>query len=108
MPNVSPRLPISKRPHQSGVPMTDLLDPKPKSKLDSPRTIVPNTPPAARQHHATLLAIGTASPPTVTQSEATTLAETFTCTSDTQRAWLHRVFSRAGVNHRGTVLKTGA
>jgi predicted naringenin-chalcone synthase len=59
--------------------------------------------PSRRQ--VALLGLGTATPPAVSQQQATALAEEFTCTSDGQRAWLRRVFSRCGVGHRGTVLR---
>jgi predicted naringenin-chalcone synthase len=55
--------------------------------------------------HITLLGIGTAAPPSISQEDATNLAEEFSCQTDGQRAWLRRVFSRSGVHHRGTVLQ---
>jgi prepilin-type processing-associated H-X9-DG protein len=66
------------------------------------------TPPTGVKCDVALLGIGTANPPVVSQSEAITLAEEFSCESDGQRAWLRRVFSRSGVNARGSVLQDGA
>lgn len=71
--------------------MTDLLATRPKSK------------PAARRG-VSLLGVGTASPPLVPLADAIRLAQQFACTTDGQRAWLQRVFSRAGVDTRGSAL----
>jgi len=75
--------------------MTDLLE--------SPLQTAPRPDRSA----ATLLGIGTANPESASQSEIITLAEAFNCTSDGQRAWLRRIFSRCGVDARGSVLKKG-
>ena len=76
--------------------MTDLLG----------ETIVRDATPLRRS--VSLLGIGTASPPTLSQLDAAAVSEEFSCQSDGQRAWLRRVFSHSGVEQRGSVLKTGA
>jgi predicted naringenin-chalcone synthase len=51
-----------------------------------------------------LLGMGTAVPGAVTQGDARDLACRICCSSETQAAWLDRVFFRAGVESRGSVL----
>src|SRR3954465_12049106 len=65
-------------------------------------------PAPPRRATAAILGIGTALPHgRVSQAEAAALAETFACETDGQRAWLRRVFLRAGVDGRHTVLMNG-
>src|SRR3982751_1897912 len=89
--------------------MTDLLAPvtpvSPLTPVSSPALRVHarrTTPPATRA--VSLLGIGTAAPPAIPQRDSITLAQSFSCQSDGQRAWLERVFLRAGVEQRGSVL----
>ncbi|MGN6505069.1 MAG: type III polyketide synthase [Tepidisphaeraceae bacterium] len=49
--------------------------------------------------------IGTALPRSVAQAHITAMAERLSCDSDAKRAWLRRVFGRAGVSARGSVLE---
>ncbi|HVT80653.1 MAG TPA: type III polyketide synthase [Phycisphaerae bacterium] len=64
--------------------------------------------PRARRATAAILGIGTALPHgRVSQSEAAAIAESFSCETDGQRAWLRRVFLRSGVDGRHTVLMNG-
>lgn len=58
----------------------------------------------ARSKRVAILGIGTASPSALRQADATAYAERFSCETDGQRTWLRRVFSRAGVEQRGSVL----
>ena len=51
-----------------------------------------------------LLGIGTAVPPPMRQDQVTAIAEDFSCDDEKQRAWLRRVFTRSGVETRGSVL----
>ena len=60
-----------------------------------------------RSNQVTLLAIGTASPPASPRNKPPPSPNPLPAPPTANAAWLHRVFSRAGVNHRGTVLKTG-
>src|SRR3954468_23625152 len=83
--------------------MTDVLSPvtpvsPPASRLHARRT----SPPATRA--VSLLGIGTAAPAAISQRDTITLAQSFSCQSDGQCAWLERVFLRAGVEQRGSVL----
>ncbi len=71
-------------------------------------TVVQTQRPSTRRGVAAIVAIGTAAPHgSVSQVESAELAESFNCQTDGQRAWLRRVFSRAGVERRGTVLMNG-
>ena len=71
--------------------MTDVLETPATSKVAARRSVV-------------LLGLGTAAPPAIAQGDAARIARQFSCSTDGQRAWLERVFSRAGVQTRGTVL----
>ena len=57
-----------------------------------------------RNLRVALLGIGTAVPPPMRQDQVTTIAEDFSCDDEKQRAWLRRVFTRSGVDTRGSVL----
>ncbi|MBV8780301.1 MAG: type III polyketide synthase [Phycisphaerae bacterium] len=54
-----------------------------------------------------LLGMGTATPHILPQSVAADMAVKLCCTTDTERAWLRRVYDRAGVDARGSVLRVG-
>ncbi len=56
---------------------------------------------------ATLLGIGTATPPGVPQGQAARLAAAMACQTPQQEAWLQRVFLRSGIERRGSVLVRG-
>lgn len=51
-----------------------------------------------------ILALGTATPPRVPQTQITPIAETLCCRTPQHRALLQRLFSRSGVDFRGSVL----
>ena len=52
-----------------------------------------------------MIGIGTAVPQSVSQSHITEMAERLSCDTEAKQAWLRRVFSRTGVNARGSVLE---
>jgi len=65
-------------------------------------------PTRTRRATAAILGIGTALPHgRVSQADAAAIAESFSCETDGQRAWLRRVFLRSGVDGRHTVLMNG-
>ena len=72
--------------------MTDVLEKK--------------TPDATRAD-VVLWGIGTAVPTSVMQTDLMSIVEQFSCQTDGQRAWLRRVFSRSGVEQRGSILLNG-
>jgi len=86
----------------------------PGGGLSSPalRQVTPASSPAPRVHTrrtaptraVSLLGIGTAAHMAIPQRDTIALAQSFSCQSDGQRAWLERVFLRAGVEQRGSVL----
>jgi len=53
-----------------------------------------------------LLGIGTAVPRSVLQALSAAMGEPLSCESDQHRAWLKRIFSRNGIDRRGSVLQT--
>lgn len=52
----------------------------------------------------TILGLGIATPPSVTQKQTALLAAELACQTPEQRAWLARVFMRCGIENRGSVL----
>ncbi|MGN6369776.1 MAG: type III polyketide synthase [Phycisphaerae bacterium] len=58
----------------------------------------------ARSATVALRGIGTATPASIRQSDIIPLAEELACSSDKERSFLQRVFTRSGVDHRGSVL----
>ena len=59
---------------------------------------------ASRAATVGLWGIGTAVPPSLGQMDIASLAEDLACRSDKERSFLNRVFSRSGVERRGSVL----
>ena len=59
---------------------------------------------ASRAATVGLWGIGTAVPPSLGQMDIASLAEDLACRSDKERSFLTRVFSRSGVERRGSVL----